>query len=135
LSSVLISFQSGKEEQWSERLGEQVVPKPANSQSMSMSDQKENNEGKQQQQNPSAKRKPGGANAELGQREIELPLRHLALPHWLMIAGAALVTFGALAILLRRKDKTPSDIEEVQSWPVDNGDLPPPATRPTDTSS
>jgi hypothetical protein len=112
--------ESGQEEQWSERLGEQPVPKPANSQSMSMSDQKENNQGEQQQQNPSAKRKQHGADAEPGQRDIELPLRHFALPHWLMIGGAALFTFGALGILLRGEDKRRSHIEYT-------GDLPPPA--------
>jgi hypothetical protein len=39
---VRVLDQSGKEEQWSERLGEQTMPKTANSQSMS--DQKENNQ-------------------------------------------------------------------------------------------
>ena len=132
---VRVLDQSGKEEQWSERLAEQPVAKPANSQGMSMSDQKENNQGQQQQQNPTAKCKQRGANAEPGQREIELPLSDLTLPHWLMIAGAALVTFGALGLLLRRNDKTPSGTEGVKASPADTADLPPLSTRPTDTSS
>ena len=68
---VRVLDDSGKEEQWSENVGESAA-KAAKSQRSAMSDQNENNQRKQQQQNPSAKSKQAGQNAEAGHQKQDI---------------------------------------------------------------